>query len=215
MNEFEVMKRETGESFGWVCGACKSAVEINARGRETAAACCTDKPADVCVDCGGAPTFHNPRTCNACSAARIRAKERAAYDKAKKVPIAEYDVDMFYLEGAGNEGYVNTDDWEDDVDGSFPDARPSWAWGTYEEKPTADLAAWVSEDVLQEHHEGACDSVDDKKIALAQTLLNEALAGVTTFYMDRSVVVLLPPREPDEDDGPERDPCVSKRESFE
>jgi hypothetical protein len=190
------------EPYAVVCGECERRMWRLAtfgdgpraleEAKRIARHCCTPEPCEC-----GAERRRFYTVCDACLKKRDRERLHADFEKARKVLLADYDGAMVYT---ANEEYVSTGDWDDEYHSAFVlDDGTRFVWGTEAEKATVDLEWECSENWLEEHHEDASDWVDFAKLREAQKLVDEALAGVVSYYEDRSVAVILPP--PSEDEG--------------
>lgn len=168
--------------FGVMCGRCKSSLSLvstfgggpNAlsTAKQLQAECCQPKLCDRC----GKP---KDSWCQPCHAAIEREKLHADFAKAVKVSLADYDGKMIT---DGDELFRDAGDWDPDNDEPLTlDDGTRFMWGTYPEKAAIDLEQACSDDWLSEHHEDAFDWVDIPKLKEAQKLVDEALAGVTTY----------------------------------
>ena len=152
---------------------------------------CERKPCDRC----GAPRDTTCYViCRDCRAAKERENLHAAFANAKKVPLAEYDGEM--VTDGDEDGFEFILDFDANTDHALElDDGTRFVWGTRPEGASIDLEDECRESWLQEHHEDAFDAVDLDKLAEAQVLVDQALARVKTYYEDRSIAVVLPPRE--------------------
>ena len=172
MNPVALVRSDTNEPAGYFCGKCGTIYgRPSGDFLESATRCCS------CSTCGAEI---GRSWCKDCRAKHEAEQEAVDYEKAKKVPLAEYAERFLFLDGR----YVDLDN-EDAFEGY------EWAFGCSPIKPSMDLAREISESVLSDHHEEAEEWVDDEKIAAAQKLIDEALADVVSYEEDRSVVVIL------------------------
>lgn len=189
------------EPYGVVCGECQSSMwPLRAFGGGPGALEEVKRIARQCCVCEcGAEKRRGWIYCDACLRRRDREELHAAFAKARKVLLADYDGAMVY---AANKEYVSTGDWDDEYHSAFVlDDGTRFVWGTEAEKATVDLERECKDHWLEEHHEDAPDWVDFAKLREAQKLVDEALADVVSYVEDPSVAVILPPRgEGDEDD---------------
>ncbi len=127
---------------------------------------------------------------------------RKAFERATKVPLDEYVDGMVCVPGGDGEHYIANEDAHDDPERMWErafeleDGR-RFLWATTEFGASASLEDFVSEQVLEEHHEAAFEWVDRAKLDAAQKLLDEALAAVRSFEEDQTIAVIVPPPEPD------------------
>ena len=91
--------------------------------------------------------------------------------------------------------FASLDAWIDDPErpcGEVDGVRFVWAAQEHRERfQLRDRIEWWLE---EEHHEDACEQVDWDKVAAAQAIVDEALAGVVSYVVDTSVAVILPTR---------------------
>lgn len=178
-----------GKPFAVFCGECRSGCVLVTAERplETAIAMEAKHCApNLCQTCGTvAPSYG----CEACREAREQKGIEEDFRKATKIPLEQYG-EPFVALPAGR--YLDPESWEDDDDREcFEVDGFRFVWGTSPETPVVDLQRECSEQWLQEHHEDAYDQVDEVKLAEAQKLVDEALAGVVSYTEDRSVAVIL------------------------
>lgn len=162
----------------WACGTCKLAKES----KESALECCAPY---VCDQCGREIKSY----CEDCSKKKQWAREKATYDKAKKVMLSEYAGDWLCCD--------HCDEYFPDVD-SLLDAHddeeepPTWAWGTYEMKFTLDAEDIISQQLeQQEHYEDAFDNFANGAIKELQDFMDTwaAKQDVKSYMVDNGVVV--------------------------
>lgn len=184
-----------------MCGECRMSVwRLDTFGAgpgsldaatEAADHCCHPRP---CPTCGEA--LKRGSWCHPCRVKADADRVQRDFETATKVLLGDYS-EAYVFDGVD---YIDANDVEEHMaDG---DLKPIVAadgtrflWGTEPEKPRVDLERECSEDWLQEHHEDAIEQVDMAKIREAQKLVDEALAGVTSYYEDRSVAVILVPAD--------------------
>lgn len=170
--------------IGWLCKECKALYQNqpgNALALQDAIACCGPSK---CQDCGDECKKHRVR-CRPCDVAHDAKVEKEAFEKAAKVPLAQYTGKFLYREGYGRDGYFEIDDAEVVP----PDLE--YAWSCSPEGASLNLDQEIRENALQEHHEDADESVDWEKIKLAQALVDEALKDVLSYQSNQNVAVLL------------------------
>jgi hypothetical protein len=178
-----------GKPFAVFCGVCRSGCVLVTAERplETALALerkhCAPK---LCQTCGTPSSTYG---CEACREAREQKRIEDDFRKATKIPIEQYG-EPFVALPAGR--YLDPESWEED-DEAFEVDGVRFVWGTSEDRPAVDLQRECMECWLEEQHEDAYEHVDDAKLAEAQKLVDEALAGVFSYVEDRSVAVILPP----------------------
>lgn len=179
---------------GWQCAECGRAwmdsvfdsVDPPVGAKRFADECCAP---EVCA-CGR-PKADGWTVCHVCRRESEIKKERALYDKAKKVTLSEYTGDWVFSSTNchfGDEGFLAVTEVDlDDED------TPDWVWGCYPEQASGDIDEWIREHVLGEHHENAADHVDAGLVEAMQKILNVALEECVTYRQDTSVVVILRP----------------------
>ena len=182
-----------GKPFAVFCPGLHSAVLVSTYGGSVDDAI---RSAAACAQCVPPRCeTHGPyeHYCRSCSAEKALAKLHAAFDRAKKLPIAEYDGEM--VAGDDIESFAAADSWDSIEDDAYVlDDGTRFLWGTSPETPKVELDREL-EGWIQETHESACEQVDYRKLAEAQELVNEALSGVVSYYPDESIALILPPRE--------------------
>lgn len=164
----------------WACGSC----HYSKSSREEALECCSP---NVCDSCGQEYKSY----CEPCTNKKRFEQEKAVYDKAKKVPYADYGGDMLYCEHCEN-FFPDADSF---MDGHQEEEEPpSWAWAT-EEK----AFRMNAEDVLysqlerEEMHEEAFDNIGKEALSTFQAMLDAwtATNEIVSYFPDYSVVVDL------------------------
>lgn len=198
MNPQAIVRLLDHHPVGYACGKCGlfHSTDIYAcpaqraleAALDAATRCCDPR----CMDCGGSCEL-GWTVCTTCRTTMEREKEAAAFAKAKKVPLSEYDGHFIFIDGAGVEGYVLPEDIEDALEELLSDGCevPEYAWACEPEGASLDLERAL-EAALEKHHEDASDDVDWKKIAEAQAIVTEALKGVVSYHEAHKVAVLLP-----------------------
>lgn len=187
-----VKGREPEEVVAWACGACG----IVARTEAEAGTCCPKR-------CGcGVELAKHRYECDACRDKRFAAarakeaeKERAAYEKATKIPYADYDGDYLYCEGygsgSGGDGYFgDLDDLLDTIDGE--QEPPEYAWACSPTKISFDAHDLI-ESACQESYEDAAGDVGEGAAKELQALLDAWAEkhGPTSYQPDYSRAVDL------------------------
>jgi len=168
---------DPNKTIVWVCGTCKFT-----RGNQAdALECCAPF---ICGKCGKP----NKSYCEACVKKEQDAKEQERYDKAQKVPYAEYTGKMFSCSHC-NEYYFDIDAYLVAHDGGIP---PMWVWGTYA-MPLALDAEQVIYDQLeqQEFYENATEDIPKEARQEMQAFFNAWLKkyGLTAYMEDNTIVV--------------------------
>jgi hypothetical protein len=208
MNPVEVIVKDTNKSLGFMCGECGlihthrvyTSGEASGGAIRSATACCNHE----CEDCGATPR-KGWTVCDACRAKREAKKEAAAFEKAEKIALADYDGAYLYIEGAPHDGYVDPDELEDVIRDMVANGEepPTYAWSTSPEHAAFDLEDSLSNNIHDNHHEDAYDWVDQHLVAAAQLLINAAIKDAVSYWENRKVAVLLPEYKEDYvvDDG--------------
>ena len=152
---------------------------------------CCDKR---CEDCGAQLDKKSYYiACPPCLSKRDAAKEAARFEKATKIPEAEYGENWVY-DPAGEEYYPSIDEWRDRFE---DDGEPAYLWAT----STLEGFSLDAEDIVQsalesvDHHEDAIESVEDLR-GLRQFL--EAWCAkqtVRSYMVDYTRAVILAPAE--------------------
>jgi hypothetical protein len=191
ISELAAMKDGVWTPCGvWRCGECGVLYggTRDKNGEELAEKCCKPYLCACGADCGKHWT-----ACKACRDAKELEKEKKRFEKAKKVPFAEYTgfgcfdpkTDKFYEEIE----YL-TDHYEDGDDCEEGETPPKYAWGTTEVRPRYD-ADYVIEHISQDMFEDYPDSVVDPEGL--QKFLDEWCARQPSSYeLDYSTAILLP-----------------------
>lgn len=201
-----VIKNAPEKTVAFACGACgvlftprafacKEDVALLAT-KELAAGHCGPKP----CDCGKVIERQHYTKCNACCAEKEEQKEKALFDKAKKVALEDYpDVPVYWPDGPtgsmGDGYYSNVEELleiceEDAVD------LPDHIWGT-SPVPFRIDADHIVEGALSEHYEDAYDSLGDGALKELQTVLDEwcGKQKIKSWEPDYGTAVLLRPIE--------------------
>lgn len=163
------------------CGTCRM-VRLD---RTTAAECCLPK---LCPECGEKCEQRGWLFCDACRERMRIAKEQALYDKAVKVPAAEYEYDVVCTSPFGD-SYLDVSMWSDE---GLEDER-CWACAPLP-WPKFDATDIIDSLLGDEFPEDAHEHLD---VATLQAVLDAWLAaqGESTFWMadtKRAVVFSLP-----------------------
>jgi len=201
MNPIEVVqKQDPSKTVGWACGKCGilHTTRVYAGLREDMAKDAAVRSATECCDrrCDcGEPASDGWTVCKACRLKNEAAKEAALYEKAKKVPLAEYTEPFVFLDGCyGNDGYVHTDQIDDALDEELEEGvdRPAYAWACSPNPASFNLADALDSHVGDNHHDGAAEAIDATSVAAAQALVDAALKGIVSYEVDYSTAVLIP-----------------------
>lgn len=173
---------DPGKVVAVACGKCRSVRHT----REIAAQCCEPYSCRHC----GAETPRYWLICDTCRAKRDATKEREMFDKAKKVPIAEYDFSHVCRTPYGGDGEYM------DVDHAIDEAEAgdlTYAWACVPQPwPRLD-AVHVLEGPLEEYHEDAIDSLDVEGLQSQLDDWVEKQGESNCFMSDPSRVVILKP----------------------
>lgn len=131
-------------------------------------------------------------------AAEKREAERFA--KATKVDAESYTGAVFCDDGPASRSM--TCDGDGHLHASVQDLLeacaddgvepPPYAYACNAEVPRSD-ARWIVKDALEDHHEGAGDSITEEHLAKLEAFMREwwAESGVVTYRVDRTRVVML------------------------
>jgi hypothetical protein len=162
----------------WACGTCKLAKAS----KEDALECCAPY---VCEKCGKEVKSY----CEDCSKKKQWAREKATYDKAKKVMLSEYSGDWLFCDRC-NEYHPDVDSLLDAHDDD--DDPPTWAWGTTEQPFTLDAERIISDELeSQEFYEDAFDNISGESLKELQTFLDAWLKkqDMKSYMVDYGTVV--------------------------
>jgi len=181
------------------CGTCR----IVARTPEDATQCCAPK---LCQDCG-AEVKRYMTLCDDCackaSAAKYAKKTAAAFNKATKVLVSDYQGSHVCLHLSPDESdYLDLDDIADrlDDDEGFREAHP-WVWGCYPTPWPIPEMDEVMSSLLEEFPEGAMDNFPDINglQSVVVDWFQEHASEPSGYVMvnDRVVVVLDPENTPE------------------
>lgn len=194
MNAIELLLPDGKPSGIHACGCCKRPTHD----RREASRCC------LCTTCGEKPPEPLRRECKPCRVDRWARetkardeRDRAIYEKAKKVALADYAGQMVYDEEIDE--YLSIEEIEQRVAGG---EAPDFVWGTTPNRLTFDARDIVESQLENgDHHEDAIDEIPEGAFGeLAGAL--EAWCeehGPTSYEVDHTTVVLL-------DDEPEEAP---------
>lgn len=169
--------------------ACKWEMALEAA-HDHATRCCDRR----CEDCGEKLEKKSYYTvCNNCRSKRDAAKEAARFEKATKIPEAEYDGWVY--DEATEEYYPSVDEYRELVE----DSAQTYLWATTANVGFSLDAGAIVESELEnsEHHPDAYDDVDD--IEGLQTMLDAwcEKQTVTSYEVDYSRAVVLSVEKPD------------------
>jgi len=207
----------TEKPCGYACPTCKKVYvsayddpseKAMATVRDVAQRCCAEK---VCQDCGkiSGDSKYVYTVCAECRAKNDAEREAKRFEKAKKVPLSDYDGETLYWE----ENYYN-DVWElydhcvdNTEEGEEPDF-PEYVWACKRVPFTLDADRMVSDECEYNHHDEAYDRIPRSEIADLQVFLDGwcEQQGVTTYEQDTGTAVLIPPPPKDYQDGLEDTP---------
>ena len=168
---------DSNKTIVWACGTCHFTRSSQADALE----CCAPF---ICEKCGKT----NKSYCEACVKKAQDAKAQERYDKAQKVPYAEYTGEMICCPHC-NEYYSDVDAYlyaHDDSD------VHTWVWGTYA-MPLTLNAEQVIYDQLeqQEFYENAAENIPKDALKEMQEFFDAWLKkyGLTSYMEDNDVVV--------------------------
>ncbi|MBU3935802.1 hypothetical protein KJ909_03955 [Patescibacteria group bacterium] len=200
-----IVDRDDGKVVGYACANCRSfysAFTSEETACQEAERCCNPNP--LCRVCSKVPTAPWRTMCKACEqagaadwAAREQVRERAKFEAAEKIPLAEYIGEFLYFEGSGigNEGYLPVDCLDDEFEKS---ARPEYARACEEFGLSID-ARGIVEWALEGHHEEAGADIGPEDYKELQKLLDAWCEKQSVVsYHATNVVVVLPPQEEEE-----------------
>ena len=167
----------------WCCGACGAIRHAE----YSAERCC--QPLFCRAGCGAVVGYYGE--CHACQKVRIRKEESEAYEKAEKIPVADYDEEHVCLVGGD---YRTVEDVLDDEE----EDRPEWAWAVdYLGVPRIDAYETML-NMLEESYE---DAIEDLDIGDLQARIDEWIEkqNFTSYIEDRTRVVVFKKEEEDDD----------------
>jgi hypothetical protein len=188
-----------GDTIGWQCTKCLSLYQLRLfdDALVRAKGCCGPNPCESC----SAPTEPHWLLCRACLDKKEAAKERARFEKAEKVPLAEYTGQYVYIDGLGDEGFISVDEIEEVLDEVDSAARPTWGWACDPQTVSLSLTDAI-DSALEEMHESAREFVDEAIVEEAQKLVDKALEGAVSYFCDNTTAVLLPKPESPKEETP-------------
>lgn len=183
MDVHEVVTRGHDHPVALYCGKCGLIYRLTEP--EMAEQCC--KPY-ICK-CGK-PAPKGYTICDECRNAAEAAREKALYDKAKKISLDAYEGDWIYSDAFGNDGFGLTEEIEDELFVMEPKNRPRYAWACKPFGLKRIDAMDIIENLLEDHHEDAIEEVDVDGL---QEVLDKWLKdqSVSSFEPDYSTAVLL------------------------
>jgi len=162
-----------------------------------------EEDARKCCHCPKCGQRRERAWCHPCADKEHEAREKADFDKAKKIALGDYEGEYVNVDGLGRHfangadegGYLAVDALDD---AWAPEDRPAYVWGVQPmPAPSFDLSEEIQRDLESEYHESVIENVisGGPEIEQAQTLIKKALArGINGFETDRTVAVLLPKR---------------------
>jgi len=199
----------TYKPVAYACGKCKTVAASPAQYiGEDADAAARQSASEHCgpwfCACGKErPTRHDLvcQTCRRAESDKREAERRAGYlAKAKRVPLDEYEGDVFYDEDASE--YLTRDEVLDRIaEGEVP----GLLFGTTETGFTLDASEIITAEFESgDHHEDASEQLDYGATDALQEALDawcaEYAAKVITSWPDHSVIVELPTRSEEGDE---------------
>lgn len=164
----------------WGCGKC----HLSKTSYEDAVACCAPH---FCETCG----VQIKSYCEACSKKKEHARNKAAWEKAKKVMLSEYAENWVYCDHC-SEYYA--DAWEliEDHEDLDDEDVPTWVYGTYEVKFSLDAREIVCEELeRQEFYEDADENIKTEAFQELQDFLDgwSKRQDLTAYMVDHGTVV--------------------------
>ncbi len=164
----------------WGCGKCR----LSTTSYEAAVACCAPH---FCETCG----VQIKSYCEACSKKKEHARNKALWDKAKKVMLSEYPESWVYCDHC-SEYYA--DAWEliEDHEDLDDEDVPVWVYGTYEVKFSLDAREIVCEELeRQEFYDGADEHIKTEAFQELQDFLDAwcKRQDLTAYMVDHGTVV--------------------------
>lgn len=183
----------TFTGVAYMCGHCGILYPLKDYGGRDAlsmATSCCDPKCSVCGErCSRGWTL-----CMTHRKEREEAREKARFEKAEKIELGGYAGAFVYIPGAKNEGYVATDDVEDELVAMHHDGRkiPAWGWATNKRSSHFDLEDALRNYLVDEHHEDAWDWVNVTLLRIAGEILDQATLEVASYWEDESRAIVLP-----------------------
>lgn len=188
------VKDDVGHGYvlhAYRCGACRRVfpLDVYANTEKAAHQCCA--PMLPCRKCGVDVTRHAAHgLCDPCWKAWQAERDRLAFEKAAKVPEAEYDGPVF--DARTDAYYPDVDALRDHYDG---DELPVFCWAAERYDLSLD-ASTVLQGALEEAHEDAWEQVDHDGL---QKALDAWVAAQNChwYHPDTDKAVILTPEAPD------------------
>lgn len=185
---------EPTKVLGWACPECH-ALFTDSRGAEFAAECCPKPCQWGAVPCTQKALRHK-LFCEVHTEVHRAGREKERYEKARKIPDAEYEGLLFWHDGHGGtcgDNYYR--DWAEILEhceevGIDP---PPYVYGCTKKGASSDAGQIVSS-ALEEFHEDAADGVSAEQMTELQTMLDAwwARANIQSWDTDYETVVLPP-----------------------
>jgi hypothetical protein len=176
--------------MAWACGSCATVYPMRSypNAYEIARTCCNP----VCTKCDG-ETAQGNALCAACRKNAEATKEAVRFERARKIPLDDYQGD-----------YLNFEDATFDVD-ALDDAQSdrvkrneepmTYAWACAPEEASFDVVSSVADMLEEEHPQGSDADVDYNLLDAAQILVDKAIDKVVSHRSRSDIAVLLPPFE--------------------
>jgi hypothetical protein len=149
----------------------------------------------------GTPVVVGRTSCNACWLLRLQEREQEVFEAAKKVTIEEYPDQPVYWDGSlhgmmiGDGYFLNIEEFLDRCEEEGVDLPP-YVWAT-RATTLAMSADFLLEHAMQEHHEGARDTLPTDAETELQEILDEwcSKQKTLTWEADYKMAVLLHPKD--------------------
>lgn len=198
-----IIDKDSQKTVGYACGNCGlffSLLNYPDDAQAQAERCHADEyPCAICGNVMRRPLVGlYPRNyCAACEAERKRAsdekearREQERFEKARKTTWKDYQGEMVYCDGYGNDGFLGLDEVEELLEGP-PEECPDYVWAceSYDLKLDAEL---ILQQALEDHHEDAGEGITNEAGAELQKLLDDwcAKQGVRSFEPIDEAVLL-------------------------
>lgn len=188
MNAIQLYTKEGKPTHLFFCEKCRCVAAS-----EGAANLCCDRKCEKCgVSIDGYWTH-----CEPCRKFRDAEKEKAVFEKSKKVPLAEYTGGMLFCKAyPGNDGFCTLEDFLDWLDNEA-ESQPEYVWATNPETlPAFDVDGGI-ENITSEAFDDAIDHIAPasiEKLRAAAKEFDEANKHIVTYRVDYSTAVILKPQ---------------------
>jgi hypothetical protein len=186
MDVKELVSRGTDKVVAVYCGKCGLVYRLTER-ENVAEECCKPKK---CSSCGKLLEEKYYFVCEECRDKKVQENENALFEKAKKVAFRDYQEEMVYYEGLGHDGYVMTEDIEEDIAG-IEGPKPKYVWACKRSETPKIDASDIIERYFDDYAEETIDGLDVEGLqkALDQWL---GVQDVNSFEIDYEMAVILP-----------------------